>query len=163
MMRGEWRYWDQQRDNWYPWYVKPALELLAVPGQGKRVFEYGCGDSTNWYRKAGYQVYGVDDNHEWALRAGVVYKPTEREYLREIEDMAPYDLVVIDGAFRDKCLNISRFHVKNNGKIIIDNFHQPSVQDEWPETDRLIHELKLKVEIYQQPDHEDWKTAVISL
>lgn len=160
-MREGWRYYDEERDNFYPWYTKPALEVICTPGEGRKVFEWGCGDSTNWYRKAGYEIYGVDDNHEWAMRAGVPYRKNEDEYLREIEEMSPYDIIVIDGSFRDKCLAIAAKHINPRGMIIIDNFHQPSVQADWPETDAILFLYNLAHEVYKEPTHDDWKTLII--
>lgn len=157
------RYWDDCLHCFYPWYVKPALEILdKIDPKGKRVFEYGSGDSSIWYRTAGYEVHSVDHNKEWARKSGAVWRRAKGKYLSEIErHNPPYDIVVIDGEHRDECIGYALAYTKPGSIIIIDNFHQPSVQADWPITDELTKNLI--VEVYKQEGHYDWQTAIIRL
>lgn len=152
-----------------PWYTSPCLEwLLALDLNEKWVYEFGVGDSTIWYQRKGAVVMGVDSNPLWVYRDDVVHivgvwqAKTKEDYLGFIGVMKPetFDIIIIDGDYRDECTERAFLHLKPGGYLIIDNFHQPSVQEHWPLTDKLIEGMPIT--IYKEPDHADWKTAVIT-
>lgn len=157
-----WRTLDS-RGQVMPWYTRDCcawLETLDL--RGKRVFEYGCGQSTIWYREQGAIVDGVDSNPEWAKMAGVPCKPGMTEYIDSIFDHRPFDLVCIDGIYRDECFSSALAHLQKNGAIVIDNFEQPSVQSDWPITRSIIKAVNLNLKVLKEPTHPDWQTAVIT-
>jgi len=143
-----------------PWYTRSCLEWLdGLDLVGKRVFEYGMGYSSLWYKYKGAIVNGVDSNAEWAKLGGGLYTEDKHFYLNCICGF--YDIVVIDGLFRDDCFTIAKSHVNKGGFVIIDNYKQPSVEPDWPLTElELTH---LDVTLYKQDGHYDWQTAVIQL
>lgn len=159
MLEG-WRYYDECLKIPYPWYTQPCLEWLnTLDLKGKRIFEYGVGDSTEWYRQMGAITKGVDNDVFWASRFNAYYQTEERQYVNSIYLSGYYDIIVIDGEFRDSCTKVALSHLKPNGYLIIDNFHQPSVQEHWPLTDVLI--TGMDVTIHKQEGHADWQSAVI--
>lgn len=150
----------------FPWYTWPCLEWLdSLDLSGKRVFEYGIGDSTLWYRAKGAISDGVDSDFSWASKFGVSYA-VNSDYIQSAAIPKPgnfnlFDIVVIDGMYRDQCTKYALRALKSGGYLIIDNYHQPSVEpNDWHLTDKLIEGMPIT--IYKQPNHDDWSTAVIT-
>lgn len=148
----------------YPWYVSGVLELLEkMDLKGKKLFEWGVGYSTHWYRSRGMKTWGVDSVEKWAKDIITAYEPDKRKYIKfpKLYCDFQYDIVVIDGIYRDECLKVALEVVKPDGLIIIDNFEQPSVYGEWPLTRAILKEQGLVYEIFKQEGHNDWQTIVI--
>jgi predicted O-methyltransferase YrrM len=154
-----------------PWYTSPCLEWLSGFNlKSKFVFEYGTGDSTKWYVEKGAYVTGVDHDHKWTSQGGVYIRlaTEQKEYLEAIYHylskevgFKKYDIVVIDGVYRDECTQHALACLKSGGYLIIDNYHQPSVEPNvWTLTDKLIEGMPIT--IYKEPGHPDWQTAVIT-
>lgn len=159
---GEWRYFDGKLGIPYPWYTKTALEFLeTLDLSGKAIFEYGVGESTFWWKRKTPFVCGVDNDIEWALKVRSFGRPFFLEYVSCIESSPykPYDIVIIDGVWRDECTEYALKALKPGGLLIIDNYKQPSVQAEWPLTEKLIEGKPITV--YKEPEHDDWQTAII--
>lgn len=170
LIENEWRYFDDKLNIPAPWYVKQVVEILdKMDFNGKRIFEYGVGDSTAWFRSKGAKCYGIETDKGWAEKCGVYNIPIDHqmcEYCSSLFGNQPifYDLIVIDGEHRDDCLLYAIQAIKKDGLIIIDNFEQPSADlPDWPKTRKLIEEKKLNFTIYKQEGHQDWQTLVILL
>lgn len=165
-----WRTYD---DNgvMMPWYTRPCLEWLdKLDLSRKLIFEYGCGASSLWYQSRGATICGVDSNEDWIF---ITYTDRDDSYQLVKEDSAGYtkgaikyisevwgefDLIIIDGIYRDDCTEHALKHLKKGGYLIADNFEQPSVEPFWPKTRELTKNLPLT--IYKEPTHPDWQTAV---
>jgi predicted O-methyltransferase YrrM len=165
LIPGEWRYYDYVLEMPFPWYTKPCLlHLCRLKLGGKRVFEYGVGDSTFWWRAKGCEVLGVDDNEEWANKANMMHRSTSGSYINAVwahEEKSIFDIIVIDGAYRDYCLSACWNALSEDGFVIIDNYLQPSVDQAWYFTPKFIKENNLKVELFKEPNHYDWQTAIV--
>lgn len=146
-----------------PWYTRPCLEWLdKLDIQSANIWEYGVGHSTNWYNsRGGYCVFGVDDKKEWVKDYCTQYEYEKERYLNAIyEHEMKFDLIAIDGSFRDECLQHALNCIHKDGFIIIDNYKQATADlAEWPITEKLIENLD--VHFYKEPTHEDWVTLVI--
>jgi len=144
----------------YPWYASDMLELLdKMDLRGKYVFEYGCGHSTHWFRSRGAFVDGVDSDIDWADVAKVKFEKYYNEYTNRIHNSKYewYDIIVIDGIYRDDCTEHALKNLKPGGMLIIDNWMQPSVEpNEWTRTLELTKGMKS--EVFAQEGHPDWKT-----
>lgn len=161
------RYHDGER--FLPWYTSPCLEwLMKLDLVGKKVFEYGTGDSTKWYSSQGADVYGVDSEAKWLPECADLdalgFRITDDEKLyisyNPIMGDAAFDIVAIDGLYRDKCTKYALHRLRPGGYLIIDNYKQPSVQMDWPETDKLIEGMEQT--LYKEPGHYDgWQTLVV--
>lgn len=159
------RYHDGER--FLPWYTSPCLEwLMTLDLKDKRVFEFGVGDSTLWYRSQGAITSGVDSNYSWASKLCSWHGEDEEHYLSSIgilaqEYLLPFDIVINDGDYRDKCTEQALNNLKPGGYLIIDNWMQPTVQPTWPLTEKLIEGMPIK--LYYEPNHWDkWCTAVVT-
>jgi hypothetical protein len=164
----EWRHRDPENGLIMPWLTKPALdEICTWDLKNKYVFEYGVGQSTLWWANKCMWLYGVDTSKEWvqAIHDAVISNsivaciPIEDIYVTSIRNFKHVDIVVVDGDFRDKCIWQGLSMLKPGGKMIIDNWQQPSA--EWPvssETIKLVTQLQHT--IYPQPGHPDWSTLI---
>lgn len=148
----------------YPWLTAGALEILDKMDLTKKfIWEYGCGHSTLWFRSRGANVRGVDSNTEWAELAGVDFAGTKDTYINSIHEYnEKFDIIVIDGIYRDECTLPALNEIEKGGIIIIDNFEQESAGfKEWPLTKALFTERKLPNTLYRETLHEDWGTLII--
>jgi predicted O-methyltransferase YrrM len=72
-----------------------------------------------------------------------------------------FDCIIIDGepvSWRDECTPVALNCLKDGGILIIDNYRQKTVNlENWPITDNIT--INMKNEVFQQPGHQDWKTA----
>jgi len=156
-----WRTIDS-RGNIMPWYTRSCCAWLdTLDLTDKFVWEYGGGVSTLWYRLRSSTVFGVDSSFEWARLAGILHAPEKQDYICAIQQV-DFDLICIDGDYRDECFVYALNHLAPSGVIIIDNWKQESAGwPDWPETERLIKELNLKVTEYPQAGHPDWVTITV--
>lgn len=159
-IEGEWRYFDEALGIPYPWLTSTSLkEIEQIDFKGKRIFEYGAGDSTTWFKKKGAQVWSVDNDFEWASKMDCKFASYFHEYVFEIDGAGMFDIIVVDGAWRDHCVQRSWGHLKPGGILIVDNYQQPSVPTEWEYTPLLIMNEVHK--IFKEPDHQDWQTLIV--
>jgi hypothetical protein len=151
-----WRYID--RDIVMPWYTLPCLEWLKTQElQSWSVFEYGGGYSSVWWRDNAVQYNGVDVSPKWANAFGLRLQIDKRKYVQAIGIKIVYDCVVVDGAFRNECIDYAKSRIKPQGFMIVDNY------DESKEVDVVEVDISLKgwgKVIYVQENHTFWKTAV---
>jgi predicted O-methyltransferase YrrM len=79
------------------------------------------------------------------------------EYIKDEK----FDCIIIDGepvSWRDECTPVALNCLKDGGILIIDNYRQKTVNlENWPITDNIT--INMKNEVFQQPGHQDWKTA----
>lgn len=160
-----WRTLDNY-GNVMPWYTRPCLDwLVTLPLKQMTVFEYGCGVSSEWFIRNMAASYGVDNDQEWLPRKveGYWWTNSKTEYIKSpshIEgDLSGYDIIVIDGLWRDECAAYALQCLKKGGYLIADNFEQASANlSDWPKTRELTKHLPLTP--YKEPGHIDWQTAV---
>lgn len=162
------RWFDRKLDCYFPWYTRPCLEwLISKDWNGKRIFEYGAGDSTVWWRRAGAEVYAVDSNQEYATRFEAIYAETKRAFLSAIN--APpgplfYDLIAVDGdpiSWRDDCVAMALPCVREGGYLLVDNWHQPSVGEmSWVQTDHGLAPYERESMTFVEEGHSDWTTKI---
>lgn len=171
----EWQYKDESLGGiLFPWYTKSFLdELVTWDLSDKVVFEYGAGASTLWWAAKCWKLYGVESNADYhAAVTGIldhkalIMLPTDSDqntYVNAISHSCEsFNVIIIDGepiAWRDDCVKPAIDCLKPGGKLIIDNWNQPSVG--WmpsEETKRLLSQYP--VQVYAQDGHPDWKTAV---
>lgn len=161
-----WLSFDNQCSIQFPWYTRPFLkELITWDTKQWKVFEYGAGNSTAWWRKNAQVVHSVDSNSEWAKRVNAICMKDKVGFLSAplalIAD-GLFDCIIIDGEpveWRDECTKYALQAIKPNGIIIADNYEQATVQGlgSWPETNELLKTCKKQV--FKEPKHQDWKTA----
>jgi predicted O-methyltransferase YrrM len=169
----EWQHRDPSTGLVLPWYTKYFLDELATWDlSDKVVFEYGAGASTVWWAKKARKVYGVESNVDYHAAVTGILGHTAVIMLPNVNDRETYvnaikysseqfDIIIIDGEpieWRDDCVQPALNCLKPGGKLIIDNWDQPSVWVPSDETREMI--TALPHVIYPQVGHPDWKTLV---
>lgn len=157
----------------YPWWTHPFLTLLDQLDLSHLTWlEFGGGRSTAWLRSRCKWVDTIEANADWAsvaerecaehgLHNGHIFH--YHDNLREGESvdrgiylqMVPkkrYDVISVDGIFRNECLQLAINIFKGRGGLLIaDNWQQDYV---WisPEAERLM--APFEAHTFYQPDHK---------
>jgi len=130
--------------NCEPWLVYTATnQLEEYLTKDKSVFEWGCGGSTIWYSCRAKQVVSIEHNNSWfekvSERVHQLMLPNVRMYLRGGNEYAEYvaapqefdemfDLVVVDGRQRVRCIKTGMPLVKPGGWLVLDNSERSRYQ-----------------------------------
>lgn len=159
----EWQYIDPETGLVFPWYVKSFLdELKTWELEDATVLEIGGGASTLWWNaKAGW-VLTLENNLEYIdtiQTLGYRVAKYDKHFLKDQPQI--FDIIIIDCEpvhLRDECVLNAINALKADGKLIIDNWEQPSVWVPGEETKKILAPYECK--IYKQPNHPDWQTAI---
>lgn len=114
-----------------PWYTYPAIEYFnQLNAKGLRIFEYGSGNSSLYWAHKGADVWSVEHDVAWhenmrtksAQLKGLFLHESPSDYASAIEGVGgEFDLIVIDGAWRNECAVAALPYLRPNGMIILDN------------------------------------------
>jgi hypothetical protein len=114
-----------------PWYTYPAIEYFdRWDAKGLRVFEYGGGNSSLYWARKGAQVWSVEHDATWwasmgtrsAQLQGLLLREDANTYARAIDEVGgEFDIIVIDGAWRNECATAALAHLRPGGIFILDN------------------------------------------
>ena len=114
-----------------PWYTYPAVEFFGqLDARGLRIFEFGCGHSSLFWAHKGANVFAVEHDRAWfdkmstmsALLRQLELRESTAEYVRAIADAGgEFDIIIIDGVWRNECAQASLAHLRKGGCIILDN------------------------------------------
>ena len=134
-----------------PWYTYPAIEFLKqFDFSGKRVFEYGSGNSTVFWSRRAASVVSVEDEEEWVdqmrprlpASCSLLHEPDLHRYPAVIHNYPDgFDIIIVDGPGRGwtrmKCARAALQHLRPGGLIILDN-------SDWvPDTATCLREADL--------------------
>lgn len=115
-----------------PWYTYSFLDAFTdrIP-KDIRVFEYGSGNSTNWWASRTKEVVAVEHHQGWYERVKGQMLPNVTLLHRELEngsyakaiqeDSGLFDLVIVDGRNRVECAMACLERLSDRGVIIWDN------------------------------------------
>ena len=123
-----------------PWFTYPAISVLAPRiSASLRVFEYGAGNSTRWWAARVAAVRSVENDAQWTqllapqlpshaqlLFAALDGDDGGQSYvdgatIAAAADGAPFDVIVIDGRERNRCVAASLRSLSERGVIVWDN------------------------------------------
>ncbi|SKB13668.1 hypothetical protein PL11201_520189 [Planktothrix sp. PCC 11201] len=115
-----------------PWYTYPAIEFLEDKVKPDfKVFEFGAGQSTLWWSERVSEVISIENDPNWFQEINskmpnnvqLFLKKNETEYAKMIKQfpLDYFDVIIVDGANRNHCLELSLNHIKETGLIIFDN------------------------------------------
>jgi hypothetical protein len=129
-----------------PWYTYPATEYLSqFDVRGASVFEFGAGHSSLFWAARARRVCSVEMNPEWHATLAAYGRPNLELFLREdkarylsclAEQGEKFDLIVIDGRWRQSCAALAPSHLRDGGMVVLDN------SDRYPETARALRHLQ---------------------
>ncbi len=120
-----------------PWYtysfiyfLKTKLHSYFQSGGEIKVFEFGSGNSTLWWAGKASCVVSVEDNDHWFSYVSqnklenVIYKfaSNQESYINALltEDIQ-FDVIIIDGSYREDCIKECTSKLKDSGVLIVDN------------------------------------------
>ena len=119
-----------------PWISYDAQRLLARHlNTASRVLEFGSGMSTDWYAQHAQQVVSIEDFRPWydsvsgiLARRGrsnvryefAAYRAAYTELARR-DCEGGFDLIMIDGSWRDECADVAIDLIRPGGIIYLDN------------------------------------------
>jgi hypothetical protein len=169
------------------WFTHPFLdEFEKWDLSNKQILEFGAGQGTAWLRKRSKWVDTIEGNQQWVQNVKAICENTsnhngeifhieldETTYINEsLSNMGneffnlipkkEYDIISVDGIFRDECLKWALNHFKNkSGIIIADNWQQDYV---WISEQAKELMGKYEENRFVQPDHvvhegKPWNTT----
>lgn len=114
-----------------PWISYDAQSALArFLSPVSQVVEFGSGMSTLWYARRAGHVTSIEDDNGWfeairdqlAKQTNVDYRfvGSRTEYIKCVPD-EKFDLIMIDGNWRDDCAYFAVEHLAPGGIIYLDN------------------------------------------
>jgi SAM-dependent methyltransferase len=134
---------------WWNLRATERVESLLAARPSARVLEFGSGASTVWLAKRADSVISIEHDEEWAHivrrhisdRVDLRLVPADaqfdsdyaserrdastmsfRDYASSIDsEVEPFDLIVIDGRARAKCLEHARAHLAPDGIVLFDD------------------------------------------
>jgi len=133
-------------NNPIPWFTYPAVEFLSERLNNEmNVFEFGSGNSTLFFAERVNAITSVEHNNDWydkiskqkPANANIVYvrDVTSKEYVDGlILSNQKYDIIIVDGIYRNDCIKISLKHLSEAGIIILDD----SERDDYTEGIKVL-------------------------
>lgn len=118
--------------NPIPWYTFPAIEYLSqFDYSDKKIFEFGCGNSSLFWAAQAKQVISIEDNPKWFEKWQAEFKADNLDirwrdegegYENAIfEQEDKFDVIVVDGKRRADCCKTAVQKVADGGMIILDD------------------------------------------
>ena len=116
-----------------PWFTYPSIDFLNKRLNKKlNVFEFGSGNSSLFFAKRVNRVISVEHNKQWfnkiktSLPGNSEIKSVESkssdQYLKPLKTAdEKFDIIIVDGTFRNECLINSIDHLTEDGVVILDD------------------------------------------
>lgn len=113
-----------------PWFTYPAIAFLSERVNPEwRVLEFGAGIGTQWWAKRVGCHTAIEHDPAWARRvakgsaANVLTTSGEsaEQYLAPTLGLALFDVVIVDGIFRNECLGAAPGLLSESGIILLDD------------------------------------------
>lgn len=121
-----------------PWYTYPCIEFLAARAfAGRAVLEFGGGQSTLWWAARAARVVTLEGDPAWYehVRANapgnasvhLAAMDSARACVESVERILAgespggFDVVAIDGLYREDLVDVALRMVAGNGAIVCDN------------------------------------------
>ena len=116
-----------------PWFTYPSIEFLSERLNKKlNVFEFGSGNSSLFFAKRVRRIISVEHNREWFDKIKnslpdnseiqIVESNSFDQYLEPLKTIdEKFDIIIVDGIFRNECLVESINHLTENGLVILDD------------------------------------------
>ncbi|MCX5814641.1 MAG: hypothetical protein NTX75_00145 [Proteobacteria bacterium] len=136
-----------QGDPW-PWFSYACIFYLErLDFSQCRVLEFGSGGSTKYWARRAKELISVETDRFWHELVKkdlpenarlLFFDQNEWDGCYEkILAMAPFDVVIIDGSWRDRCASVCRRLMAENGLVILDN------PDWYPTAHNIMHAYDL--------------------
>jgi hypothetical protein len=138
-----------------PWVTFPFVHFIEERlNNSMIVFEFGSGSSTAFYAHKVKKVYSVEHDKAWydtvnnslASNCTLFYKELGKGYEKTVNELnILFDIIVVDGRDRVKCIKNSFDHLKEQGVLVLDN----SEREEYKEgIEFLLNKGFKKIDFY---------------
>lgn len=116
-----------------PWFTYSAIEFISDRLSKKlNVFEFGSGNSTLFFAERVSQIISVEHNRDWYENISrkcpanskifLIGSKNSDEYINPLQmSNQNYDIIIVDGIYRNECLTESVNHLSERGVIILDD------------------------------------------
>jgi hypothetical protein len=112
-----------------PWFSYPIIDFLRSRNlAGKRVLEFGAGQSTIWWKSVGAEVTSLEVDKKWyhyiqQQVAGCEIYLTDKKFTNIPDSVLGrrFDIIVVDGGIRLYAIKIAVELVEDSGIIILDD------------------------------------------
>lgn len=114
-----------------PWYTYPAIEYLSqFQWRDASVFEFGSGNSSRFWAARARRVCAVESDRAWHARVAAAAPANLEVHLREdkagylaclAEQGEKFDLIVVDGRWRQSCARLAPAGLREGGMIVLDD------------------------------------------
>jgi predicted O-methyltransferase YrrM len=116
-----------------PWFTYPCIDFLSQRlNKNLSVFELGSGNSTLFFATRVRNISSLEHNKEWFTKINgslpdnskltYVESNSSDKYLETLKTgNEKFDIVIVDGIFRNECLLESINHLTEQGIIILDD------------------------------------------
>jgi len=116
-----------------PWFAYSAIDLLKERlNDSLSLLEFGSGNSTLFFAERTKKIISLEHNKNWHQKISsklpenveLIYtsSATEKEYLQPlVENNLKFDVIIIDGIYRNECIMNSINHLSERGVIILDD------------------------------------------
>ena len=146
--------------NPIPWYTFPAIEYLSqFDYSEKKIFEFGCGNSSLFWAKQAKQVISIEDNPNWfekwqnefhEANLDVRWRDEGEIYENAIfEEESLFDVIVVDGKRRADCCRTAVCKLAPGGMIILDDSDRINTSLEYKKSVEILKNADLiQVDFY---------------
>ena len=116
-----------------PWFTYSFIDFIEERlSKEFNVFEFGSGNSTLYFAKRVKQVTSVEHNSEWYNKlkskipnsSNLILSKSDgmEDYITELKQSNKnYDIIIIDGIYRNECCFIATNFLTDEGVIILDD------------------------------------------
>jgi hypothetical protein len=114
-----------------PWYTYPATEYLSqFDVRSASVFEFGAGNSSLFWAARARRVCAVEIDRGWYRKIAAHGLANLELFLREdkagylaclAEQGEKFDLIVVDGRWRQSCAAVAPGRLRDGGMIVLDD------------------------------------------
>lgn len=118
-----------------PWYTYPVIDFLKYRNyDGKRVLEFGGGQSTLWWAMRCKSVISFEGSKNWFdqikksmpenVELNYVEQSPQDQCLKKIKEIInnqKFDIIIVDGLWRFDLAVMAKEYIKPDGAIIVDN------------------------------------------
>ncbi len=140
--------------NPIPWYTYPAIEYLSqFDYTSKKIFEFGCGNSSLFWANRAQKVISIEDNPKWFEKwqkefkhpsLNILWRDEGEIYEKAIlENKECYDVIVIDGKRRAQCAQTAVQRLDQGGIIVLDDSDRVNTSLEYQNAISILRQFGL--------------------
>ncbi len=158
-----------------PWLTSEAiifLESFLQQNKNANILEFGCGGSTIWFSKRTTNLVSIEHNPEWYEKVKnflenskecnkVDLRLIQENYYKVAEEFPDnfFDLILVDGGQREKCVKSCIRILKKGGILMLDNAERHSYKKIY----EILKNWDLHKTIQKEPDiygsyYQNWQT-----